>query len=187
MRGREAPREFYERTYEQTYDDLRYDAVYEAAASLLREAGVRAVLDVGCGTGRLGRFVRPHGIAYRGVDFSERAIAQGRRRYPELADALSVGDVYDPAVYAGADAFVAIESLEHVDDRRVLSLLPTGSLLVASAPNFWAPGHVRRFRTGGAVRRHYAEAIAVDRIEKLGPFPGSTWWARIWVFRGRVR
>jgi len=183
--GRELPAEHYDEKYGREYADWRYDPVYSAVIDLLREIHAKRVLDVGCGTGRLGHLLQKEGIGYRGFDFSKTAIRQGLERYPGLD--LFVGNVYGPSPYGAAgdyDAYIAIETLEHVDDIEVISRLPPGATLIASMPNFDSEGHVRHFRTAMGVRRHFRRFLRIDRMLRLGPFPEAAWWARIWVFRG---
>ena len=68
---------------------LRMDPVYAAVASLLADSR-SAVLDIGCGLGLLGFYLRECGFRgpYRGVDFDTAKIAEARRvagdHYPDL-------------------------------------------------------------------------------------------------------
>lgn len=53
----------------------------------------RAVGDVGCGTGRLERYLARRGMQPRGVDLSPEMVRVARRDYPEFS--FEVGDVRD--------------------------------------------------------------------------------------------
>lgn len=59
---------------------LRFDPAYAAVADLVA-GGTTAVLDVGCGFGLLGFYLRERGFrgAYRGVDFDAPKITEARR------------------------------------------------------------------------------------------------------------
>ena len=89
------------------------------------------ILDVGCGTGWLAAALAAHG-AVLGVDTSEEAVAQARRRFPSL-DFRKVEEAapLDEALYA---LVVCSEVIEHVADQRGLM----ARLARAAAPG----GHV---------------------------------------------
>jgi SAM-dependent methyltransferase len=59
---------------------LRFDPAYAAVADLVA-GGTTAVLDIGCGFGLLGFYLRERGFrgGYRGVDFDAAKIAEARR------------------------------------------------------------------------------------------------------------
>ena len=56
----------------------------ELLASFAGRAGSRHLLDIGCGPGQVGAFVASHGPHVTGVDFSDRALAQGAALFPRL-------------------------------------------------------------------------------------------------------
>lgn len=82
---------------------LILDPMYEAV--LARVAGSAApIVDVGCGIGLAGLFLREHGVLVpiTGIDFDGRKIEAGRRAvasYPDVE--LRVGDARDPMPRAG--------------------------------------------------------------------------------------
>jgi 2-polyprenyl-3-methyl-5-hydroxy-6-metoxy-1,4-benzoquinol methylase len=117
-------------------------------AQLLEIVGARPpgrVLDLGCGSGRLGEALRRRGHHVVGVDLQDSPDAK------ERLDTFVVGDL-EHGVPAGVhehgpfDTIVAADVLEHVRDPAgllvdVRDLLAPGGLLVASVPNVahWYP------------------------------------------------
>src|SRR4051794_24415310 len=67
---------------------------YTALCAVADLTGKR-VLEVGCGFGDLGAFIRERfeGVSYRGVDLSPRMVEEGRRAHPGLE--LAVANVLD--------------------------------------------------------------------------------------------
>jgi SAM-dependent methyltransferase len=76
-------------------------------------------LDVGCGDGRLGRFLRQHGWAgsYIGLDYSAELLAAASRA---TAGDFVVGDISQPGALNGLgffDAIACLATLQHVPGR----------------------------------------------------------------------
>ncbi len=109
--------------------DLRLDAVVAA----LKERGVRSVLDLGCGEGKLlRRLVRERGFSrIVGVDASPRTLERAADRL-HLNDAgktlnqrlsLQQGSLtYADRRWVGFDAAALVEVIEHIDPVRLTSL-----------------------------------------------------------------
>jgi 2-polyprenyl-3-methyl-5-hydroxy-6-metoxy-1,4-benzoquinol methylase len=99
------------------FDGSKYQARIDALAergidvhgeaALVRTFEPAAVLDAGCGTGRVAIELARHGIDVVGIDVDESMIAEARRRAPELewieADLATValGRHFDVVVLAG--------------------------------------------------------------------------------------
>lgn len=83
-------------------------ALLDVFAESTRGAG--PVLEVGCGPGHVGAYLRDRGVEIEGLDLSPEMIAEARRLHPEMR--LSVGDMgaLDRAdgAFAGIVAFYAI-------------------------------------------------------------------------------
>lgn len=74
--------------------------LYHAEQMRLVEAALpdlngKSVLDVGCGTGRLARFLARRGATVTGIDFSEKAIALARQTATSPNPAYRVQSVFD--------------------------------------------------------------------------------------------
>jgi 2-polyprenyl-3-methyl-5-hydroxy-6-metoxy-1,4-benzoquinol methylase len=103
---------------------LRHDPVYAVVAAKLREASV-PVLDIGCGIGLLGLYLRAHGFraAYFGIDCDRGKIDEARRigasEDPALAFALS-----DAAVLPDfSGAVVLLDMLHYLQREQQRELL----------------------------------------------------------------
>lgn len=59
-------------------------AMVDHFARLLGESGASRVLDAGCGTGRMGRYLTDRGCTVVGVDLSPGMLAVARRDHPDL-------------------------------------------------------------------------------------------------------
>lgn len=155
-----------ERTHKHYTESTHY-FLWTIIVHLIGRAYVRAVLDVGCGSGQLACLLRDRGIKdYRGFDFSRRRIEWARRTCPEftfvVADALET-DLFDTFHY---DAVICTEFMEHVErDIEVMKRIRKGSLLFATVPNFPFPSHVRHFKDSNEVHDRYSglfENFSVD-------------------------
>lgn len=83
--------------------------------------GARAVLDAGCGTGRMSRYLADRGCAVRGADLSPGMIAVARREHPDLAfDVASIAALPYPG--ASFDAALYWYSTIHVPSPGVTSV-----------------------------------------------------------------
>jgi 3' terminal RNA ribose 2'-O-methyltransferase Hen1 len=125
---------------------------HEAVLGLLKEAGVTSVIDLGCGPGQLLRVLadEPSFTRVAGADVSTRALAQaGRRlRLERMGDrqrerlTLFQGSLtYEDPRFAGYDAAVLMEVIEHVDPPRLAALervvlgAARPDLVVVTTPN----------------------------------------------------
>jgi len=96
------------REYQSRFDALAERGVdVHGEATFVRSLEPRAVLDAGCGTGRVAIELARHGIDVVGVDVDASMIAEARRRAPEqewieadLVD-LALGRSFDVVVLAG--------------------------------------------------------------------------------------
>jgi 2-polyprenyl-3-methyl-5-hydroxy-6-metoxy-1,4-benzoquinol methylase len=154
---------WYDKAYERTavyhcpYPQSWYYFLWTVIADRIRRAGIRSVLEIGCGPGQLAALLFDQGITnYVGLDFSEKAIGMARRNCPQgrfvIADARS-SDVYELVEH---EALICTEVLEHVqDDLAIVSRFLPGTRCVCSVPNFPAESHVRHFRDAAEVAQRY--------------------------------
>jgi 3' terminal RNA ribose 2'-O-methyltransferase Hen1 len=107
----------------------RHDAVYQA----LLDLGARSVIDLGCGPGQfLDRLVKtPAFSRIAGSDVSTRSLQDAARRLrvermserqAERVELFQSALTYEDARFAGFDAAVLMEVVEHVDPSRLESL-----------------------------------------------------------------
>jgi SAM-dependent methyltransferase len=172
----EATPEYYDRIYRESEpaqldsEASIYAQVWAKIADAIAEAGVRRVLDLGCGPGQFAEFLsaRVPDVDYRGIDISGPAIERARARCPaarfEQADALR-SDLVTTFDY---DVVVCTEMLEHVaDDLGVLARLRPGTLFIGSVPDFDSFGHVRYFGSAEEVRQRYGSSFGSLDVEEI--------------------
>ena len=113
------------------------------------------VLDVGCGSGRIGEFVLEAGAShYVGVDFSAPMIDLSRARLERFADRtqLIVDDFLAARLDGPFDVILAIGLFDYLPDphqfsRRMFELTAPGGCVVGSFPTWsWLKGPVRKVR-----------------------------------------
>jgi SAM-dependent methyltransferase len=114
------------------------------------------VLDVGCGSGRIGEFVLSAGGAkhYVGVDFSEPMIDMARDRLERFEDRteLLVDDFLTAPLTGPFDVVLALGLFDYLPDadtfcRRMHELTAPGGCVVGSFPTWsWLKGPVRKVR-----------------------------------------
>lgn len=173
--GVEQPPEFYDQTFElnsdyrKHYTESSYYPVWTVIADRIRGEKDISVIDIGCGSGQFGSFMRDFGVSrYTGIDFSKSRIAYAKSICPEF-------HFYDLDVFQEEildqfdyDLVVVLEFLEHVEnDIGVLTNLKRGTKVLASVPNFPAQGHVRLFHSESEVLTRYCnvfERLEVDKI-----------------------
>jgi SAM-dependent methyltransferase len=111
--------------------DLKHEERLEAVVAALRETGATTVLDLGCGDGVLAVRLahEPQIRRVVGIDLSEAAVATARRRVRDLpADiaakvTLVQGCMMEPRLaFAGFDAAVLVETIEHLPPGRLSAL-----------------------------------------------------------------
>jgi SAM-dependent methyltransferase len=113
------------------------------------------VLDVGCGSGRIGEFVLAAGAAhYVGVDFSEPMIDLARARLERFAGRtrLLVDDFLTAPLTGQFDVILALGLFDYLPDanrfsQRMYELTAPGGCVVGSFPSWsWLKGPVRKVR-----------------------------------------
>ena len=113
------------------------------------------VLDVGCGSGRIGEFVLEAGAGrYVGVDFSEPMIEMSRARLNRFADRtdLIVDDFLTAPLDGRFDVILALGLFDYLPDPqrfsgRMSELCAPGGCVAGSFPTWsWLKGPVRKVR-----------------------------------------
>jgi SAM-dependent methyltransferase len=113
------------------------------------------VLDVGCGSGRIGEFVLEAGAShYVGVDFSEPMIELARTRLERFGERIELitDDFLTAPIEGRFDVVLALGLFDYLPDpgrfsQRMLELCAAGGSIVGSFPA-WSPikGPVRKVR-----------------------------------------
>ncbi len=125
------------------------------AVDAVRAYGAPRVLDVGCGSGRIGEFVLEAGAShYVGVDFSEPMIGLSRARLERFAaqTQLIVDDFLTAPLEGPFEVILAVGLFDylpepHLFSRRMFELCAPGGCVVGSFPT-WSllKGPVRKVR-----------------------------------------
>jgi 2-polyprenyl-3-methyl-5-hydroxy-6-metoxy-1,4-benzoquinol methylase len=149
-----------DRTYERPLSSPYY-VLYRQVCKLIIQEKLRAVLEVGCGSGVLAEMLISSGMSYTGFDFSPVAVGKAKARNP--AHRFFVGNATDVAAYTVPyDGIVCCEVLEHLDDDlKAIELWKKGVLCVCSVPNFDYESHVRFFRSEAEVAEHYGRLLDI--------------------------
>jgi SAM-dependent methyltransferase len=113
------------------------------------------VLDVGCGSGRIGEFALEAGAAaYVGVDFSEPMIAMARQRLDRYGDRveLLVADFLEASLDGPFDVVLAVGLFDYLPNAqefsdRMFAVCAPGGSVVGSFPTWsWLKGPARKVR-----------------------------------------
>jgi SAM-dependent methyltransferase len=125
------------------------------AADTVVAYGEPRVLDVGCGSGRIGEFVLEAGAAhYVGIDFSEPMVDMARARLERFGTRveLILGDFLETSLEGTFDVVLALGLFDYLPNperfsRRMFELCAPGATLVGSFPT-WSliKGPVRKVR-----------------------------------------
>ena len=167
--------DYYDDIYDQAehlkahYSESPLREVYASAIRLLPKDKKTRILEIGCGTGQFAQNLHVEGYdAYRGFDFSPKALWLARRR--GLPGRFQFGDARDPAVFAEEpyEVVVALEVLEHLDDDlSVLATLTPFSTVILSVPTKDSPGHVRYYSSEKDVRTYYQSSLVLQHVGKV--------------------
>lgn len=164
--GHEEGAEWYDALYETSenynchYTKSHYYFLWAVIVDRMRLAGIRSILEIGCGPGQLAAFLMDQGVSqFVGLDFSPKAIDIARKNVSR--GSFVVADARSPEIHHQVDHEVVIctEVLEHIeDDFGVLSRFLPGKRCICSVPNFPHESHVRHFHD------------AAEMIARYGPF-----------------
>ncbi len=147
--------------YARPYYASRYYPVWAVIVDRVRHAGIRDILELGCGSGQLAGYLTEELdlSSLTGVDFSPKAIEIAAQIAP--AANFVVADALDPTTYQrDCDLIICTEMLEHIeDDLKVVDLFPSGTRCLCTVPDFPYPSHVRHFTSAGDVHARYSSAF----------------------------
>ena len=162
---------------DRTYDDpgrSPYMPMFRAVVQEARRRKLRAILEVGCGSGTLAQMlITDAKVEYAGFDIADEGVKKARLKNPDRGT-FFVGNATDPDTYRiDYDGIVCVEVLEHIlEDRGVIECWRPGTECICSVPNFDYETHVRKFATETEVRERYGDLIAIERISRI---PKHVW------------
>lgn len=151
------------------YSRSPYYPMYRAVLRALKKADVRAVLEIGCGSGAFAHLLFDRSsIQYCGFDFSRIAIEKAQARTGRVS-CFQVGDALEserPSL-SGA-SIVCTEVLEHIpDDRKLVASWPVGTRCFCSVPNYDSQYHERFFKSESEVAERYGDLIEISEIRRV--------------------
>jgi ubiquinone/menaquinone biosynthesis C-methylase UbiE len=153
----------------------------------------KPILDVACGTG-YGTYFLARACKTRivGVDVSEEAIGYARAHYTYPGLEYHNGDALSLRQYAGIEAVVSLETIEHLAEPErfldeVVKTLPSGGTFIVSTPNRATgrlsdkprnPFHVREWNATEFMQllsRYFGDVEFYDQFVYIGQswYPGS--------------
>ena len=126
---------------------------------------------MGCGAGQLAKLLINKGYKYlKGVDFSKEAILLAKKNNIQKEHLFEVKNLYDIATYklnSGYNTVIVCEVLEHLDDLKILSFIPSGTLVIFSVPNFNSTSHLRFFKSPKDIFDRYEKLLNIISIEEV--------------------
>lgn len=187
--GCEQDADFYDRRFRERehlsrhYSESHYYPVWTVLADRMLRAGVRSILDIGCGPGQMAALLRDRGLTrYHGIDFSPERIAHARVLCPEFA--FTTTNVLETHRWRDCDydAVLCTEFLEHVErDLDVLDAIRPLTRCYLTVPSYPAAGHVRHFRNREEVVARYGPCFAdLEVVEHQATLRGG----RIFIMEG---
>lgn len=167
----------------------------------IREGLGRRVLEIGCGTGTITRFLVDRELLV-GVDVSPAYVAEAAQRYrsrPNVVIKLhDITESIEELRQYRFDSAVSVNVFEHIaDDARamaaVFELLEPGgtfNLLVPSHPQLMSPfdraiGHYRRYTMAELKRKLETAGFRVDAIRRTNPVGVAGWAVNNCILRRR--
>lgn len=178
----EKPQGWYTRDWVTDPDTNRFLPIYHAGLAMLREVSadreskVLTVLEAGCGDGHFGELVARE-FFYLGFDFCPYVVGVAEERGIEVW----VGNAYAAKNYVHYyDVFVAMEVLEHVDDKKVLANVRSGAAVLCSMPlnepviPGEATAHVRWYKGEDHIRERFAGILRIDKFTTVTSERGNT-------------
>jgi len=127
----------------------------QLAVDTVHSYGNPRVLDVGCGSGRIGEFVLDAGAAdYVGIDFSEPMLALARERLERFGDRVRLieGDFHDTPLAGQFGVVLALGLFDYLAEpqrtiERLAEMCAPDGCVVGSFPAWsWFKGPIRKVR-----------------------------------------
>lgn len=146
-------------SYSLPYHHSHYYFIWCVIADRIKQAGIKRVLEVGCGSGQLAAFLIDQGVErYVGLDFSPQAVEMARKACPK--GEFMVDDARTTSLHLNGcfEAIICTEVLEHVtEDKEIVARFSSGVRCLCTVPNFPYRSHVRHFTNATEVARRYGK------------------------------
>jgi len=153
--------EFYNGRYKYGYEWSAYIKLGEEIIQYMKILGLEnsKILDVGCGVGWFTNYIYFNiSKNVKGIDFSNKAIwFHAKRLYPSID--FKVADLYKYK-YEGNEVYLMMEVMEHIDDIKLLKMLPKDSKIFITVP-------YKKERMDISHLREYDEINTKERYKNL--------------------
>lgn len=128
------------------------------------------ILEIGCGSGQFANMLFDLSYYnYIGIDFSKIAIEKAKIINPNMLFKC-VDVINDDIKNISYDIVICLETLEHLDDIKLLDKLKQNTYLLFTVPDFNDPAHVRYFSSVNEIITRYTHKILFDTIDKFGKY-----------------
>lgn len=166
---------YYNKIYSKPYSTERFNSVYDRICDWVKETHTPRILEIGCGTGILGSRLfniceDRLGAIYHGFDFSETALDA----CPEMIqNAVFINNAYNEKIWRryfrkqDYNIVVAVEVFEHLDDLKVLAMIPLGTRVIFSVPNFDSEPHLRTYPSRKAINEYYEDVLRINKHVRI--------------------
>ncbi|MFD2632111.1 class I SAM-dependent methyltransferase [Idiomarina piscisalsi] len=151
-------------------NDSIYEPIWKEVCNIITAENIEKIIDIGCGPGQFAEYLtaRLPNVDYLGLDFSKTAISLAKERCPHLKFACEDVRRYTTKEINKETAYVMLEVLEHIEDDFVLlELLPKGTNVIFSVPNFDSFGHVRFFKFKESVEKRFDGVLNINEISSI--------------------
>lgn len=155
------------KSYSVNPEESHYYPLWMAVLSLINQD--EWIADFGCGVGQFAQLAIGQGKGYLfGVDFSQVAIEEAKRRNPKKKDFFFIADITKPVSWNAYHVAVCLEVLEHIEgDIEFLKTIPQGKRVIFSVPSYDAQAHVRFFTDEAVVRERYEPLVEFESIVQI--------------------
>jgi len=169
--GVEQPSNYYDaiylkaKKYYRHYTGVRWLPLFHRAYQLMKRGNI---LEIGCGVGQFAHYLHDAGAKqYTGIDFSKEAIIRCKEKNLTPYKFIE-GSIYDSLYFDGSfDCVVGLETLEHVDDIKVISNIKEGAHCVFSVPTFNNEAHLIHFISKEQVIERYGKYFEITTVERI--------------------
>ena len=166
--------EYYDRIYmtsPEYWKQFPESSIYFDVWKIVKDklTNMDTVLELGCGTGLLAKYLIASGIRYKcGIDFSSVAIQKSKEINVTHENKFSVKNLMNIQLIPNQFTVVCLEVLEHLDDDlQIISRMQNNTRIIFSVPDFLCDSHQRCFKSEQAVVDRYSNLINFVSIQKI--------------------